>query len=202
MFPIHIYVRKFGRQQTKETKKKISDSLKKYYPPFVKKCPCCEKEMYYKSRGNLRRSIIKNQRCIDCKVKKEIKKHHYSNMGRKSVKSQSIIRRSKNEIYFSELCNKRFRFVKTNEPMFNGWDADVIIEDIKVAILWNGIWHYKKIKSNHSTDQVRNRDKIKIKEIKKCGYTPYVIKDLGRHSKKLVESEFKKFLLTYDVCVV
>ena len=117
-----------------------------------------------------------------------------SRAGRNSVKVQSEIRRSKNEIYFCELCENYFKDVKHNEPMFNGWDADVIIEDIRYAILWNGKWHYEKITKKHSVEQVQNRDKIKLGEIVKAGYTPYIIKDMGGYNKKFVESEFNKFI--------
>ena len=60
--------------------------------------------------------------------------------------------------------------------MFNGWDADIVIEDIKTAVLWNGIWHYKKITKKHSVAQVQNRDKIKIDEIKKGDIIPMSLK--------------------------
>jgi hypothetical protein len=114
--------------------------------------------------------------------------------GLASAKSQSETRRSKNEIYFSELCSDYFDVVLTNEPMFNGWDADVIIEDIKVAVMWNGAWHYKKITEQHSVKQVQNRDKIKIEEITKMGYLPYIIKDMGKSDKKFVKKEFDLFI--------
>lgn len=114
--------------------------------------------------------------------------------GLSSSQKQKENRRSKNEIYFYELCKSHFISVKSNESIFNGWDADVIIEDIKVAVLWNGKWHYEKITKNHSIEQVQNRDKIKVNEIIKCGYLPYVIKDMGRESKKFVEEEFEKMI--------
>lgn len=114
--------------------------------------------------------------------------------GLASVSSQTKKKRSKNEIYFYELCKDKFDKVLSNEPMFNGWDADVIIEDIKIAVLWNGKWHYEKIKKEHSVEQVQNRDKIKMKEIEKEGYRVYVIKDLGKANKEFVEKEFKKFI--------
>lgn len=117
-----------------------------------------------------------------------------SESGRKSISKQRENRRSKNEKYFCELCEKKFTNVKHNEPLFNGWDADIIIEDNKTAILWNGKWHYEKIKKNHSVKQVQNRDNIKIKEIINCGYTPYIIKDMGRYNPKFVEEEFNKFI--------
>ena len=108
--------------------------------------------------------------------------------------SQSQNNRSKNEIYFSKLCEEKFNHVTTNESIFNGWDADVIIHDIKVAVLWNGKWHYEKITKQHSVKQVQNRDYIKIKEIENKGYLPYIIKDMGKFNKKFVEKQFDSFL--------
>ena len=114
--------------------------------------------------------------------------------GKKSAAAQGDKRRSKNEQYFYHLCKEHFNEVKHNEPMFNGWDADIIIEDIKVAVLWNGKWHYEQITEKHSPKQVQNRDNIKISEIRKCGYKPYIIKDMGKYDPKFVEEEFNKFI--------
>ena len=115
-------------------------------------------------------------------------------IGRKSAEIQKETRRSKNEIYFFELCKNHFNNISHNERIFNGWDADVIIEDYKIAVLWNGPWHYKQICKNHSVKQVQNRDKIKLNEIKKMGYIPYIIKDDGSENKKFVEEQFNIFL--------
>jgi hypothetical protein len=62
------------------------------------------------------------------------------------------MRRSKNEIKFCILCEQNFSNVEHNKPIFNGWDADIIIHDIKYAILWNGAWHYKKLNKKHSVE--------------------------------------------------
>ena len=118
--------------------------------------------------------------------------------GRNSANKQAVSRRSKNEIHFANLCSEYFKEVKYNDPVFNGWDADVIIEDFKIAVLWNGKWHYEKITKKHSVEQVQNRDKIKIKEIEKCGYKAYIIKDLGNRqankNESFVKSEFENFV--------
>lgn len=103
-------------------------------------------------------------------------------------------KRSKNEIYFSELCAREFE-ITTNEQYFDGWDADVIIHSEKTAILWNGVWHYKQISKTQSLKQVQSRDKIKIAIIEKYGYIPYVIKDTGKYNKAFVEQEFEIFKL-------
>ena len=128
--------------------------------------------------------------CSD-KCRKQSWKEHGSINGRKGAAANN--KRSKNEILFAELCLEHFDNVLTNEPMFNGWDADVILTDLRIAILWNGIWHYNKITENHSVKQVQNRDKIKIKEIKNLGYYPYIIKDLGGYNPEFVKQEFNTF---------
>src|SRR5690606_9403565 len=78
--------------------------------------------------------------------------------------AQKINKRSKNEILFAQMCIDHFGadFVRTNEAIFNGWDADIIIKNI--AVLWNGLWHYKIIRKGHNLAQVQNRDKIKEQE--------------------------------------
>lgn len=109
------------------------------------------------------------------------------------ISASRQIKRSKNEIYFYELCKAKFINVLHNEPLFEGWDADVIMPDFKIAILWNGSWHYKQITKQHSLLQVQNRDRLKQLAIIKNGYVPYVIKDLGKFNKRFVEQEFNKF---------
>ena len=61
-------------------------------------------------------------------------------------------------------------------------------------MLWNGVWHYKKITEQHSVKQVQNRDRIKIKEIEKAGYIPYVIKDMGSEDETFVKQKFQELI--------
>jgi hypothetical protein len=159
---------------------KISNGLKKEKKQYELTCLNC---------NNKFKSTNKNQKC--CNV---ICARSRTNRirGIKSVQSQN--KRSKNEIYFADLCIEKFKNILTNKPMFNGWDADIIIEDLKFAILWNGKWHYEKLTKKHSLKQVQTRDKIKINEIQKCGYNVYIIKDMGRYNKNFVKEEFEKFL--------
>lgn len=78
--------------------------------------------------------------------------------------------------------------------MFNGWDADVILLDYKIAILWNGRWHYEQLSKKHSVKAVQNRDRIKLKEIAAAGYEPYVICDMGKFNEAKVIDEFNKLV--------
>ena len=179
----------------------LCDSCKIIYKCKKKKVIKIYKKREKKIR--IRFSVIRTLICKICSVSFLGKHAKYCDLcrierfklaGRNSASKRVL--RSKNEIYFYELCKTHFKNVRHNEPIFNGWDADVIIEDLKTAILWNGKWHYEKITEKHSVIQVQNRDKIKISEIKKAGYIPYIIKDVGKNKKSFVESEFQKFIKT------
>ena len=119
-------------------------------------------------------------------------KKHGREAGKKSA--NKMVKRSKNEVLFSELCSTVYD-VLCNEPVFDGWDADVVIPKLKVAVLWNGVWHYKdNLRKGHSLEQVQTRDIIKIAKIKEAGYSAYTVKDMGSFNKDFVQSEFQKFL--------
>lgn len=121
---------------------------------------------------------------------------HYERIGRIGglISAKIQVRRSVNEIHFAELCETKFDNVLTNETIFDGWDTDVILPDLKIAISWNGIWHYKQVRNDHNLNQVQSRDKIKDKIVKKYNYIHYIIKDMGGKNRKFVENEFEKFM--------
>lgn len=86
--------------------------------------------------------------------------------------------RSKDEIKLYDLCFKEFSNVKHNEQLVDGWDADIILSDKKIAILWNGPWHYKEMPGLiHSLQQVQNRDTIKINVLQNAGWKVIVFRD-------------------------
>lgn len=185
------------RKLSDEQKNKISNSLKgKHKKIYI--CRVCGKKYFLEKGISTKNVCSKNCSGILHENRKlilsedTIKKLQQA--GIKSANIQKETRRSKNEIYFCELCKNYFVNVEHNETIFNGWDADIIIHDIKYAVLWNGIWHYKQIKKNTSLKQIQNRDNIKIKEIQNCNYTPYIICDMGKYNKQFVENEFNKFI--------
>lgn len=166
-----------------EINKKVSDKMRheRSY------CKTCGKEL------SLRNKIGYCDVCMyDSKEWKKIHKKQTDSLRGRPVKNR--VKRSKNEILFYDMCKEHFNHVRHNKQIFNDWDADVIIEDIKVAILWNGKWHYEKITESHNLEQVQNRDKIKLKEIKSLGWTPYIIKDMGRYNPLFVKEKFEEFL--------
>ena len=93
----------------------------------------------------------------------------FSNAGKNSAQSQN--KRSNQEIQLFDLCKLYFNSVRHNEQLVDGWDADIIIDDCKIAILWNGPWHYQQMPlNNHSLSQVQNRDRIKIEKLTNAGW--------------------------------
>lgn len=182
-----------GRLITEKHKQTTSNTLKNKYKKGYNKnpnyCKVCNSKLEY----NKRKRTTCSKKCFKINATESGKRGGLIG-GKISAQVQAEERRSKNEKLFAEYCINKFNKVLTNEAIFNGWDADVIIEDVKVAVLWNGIWHYEKITDAHSVKQVQNRDKIKIKEIKKAGYIPYVIKDMGKFNKKKVKKEFDIFI--------
>lgn len=181
-----------SKTNRKETNKKISIKLKgKGKGNVTINCYQCERN--FEISWKKRKQKFCSKSCSQTYLMNSGNKA--SEMGKKSVSVQHNKRRSKNEIYFGELCKQKFQNVKFNKPMFNGWDADVIIEDLKLTVLWNGAWHYKKITNQHSLEQVKNRDAIKQEEIIKAGYNFYIIKDMGKHNKEFVEKKFQEMLV-------
>lgn len=181
------------------------------------RAPASEEENQRRSIGlkkyyenNKKPDVINTTNCVICntvieyfnKNKKDYCSRKCIGIHAARVRPKESVKRSKNEIYFSELCEDYFgkENVTTNEKFFDGWDADVILHGKKIAVLWNGIWHYQKVVEKHSVCQVQSRDEIKLKIIEKYGYVAYTIKDMGKANKGFVEQEFEIFRLMCIDC--
>lgn len=176
----------------------LKKSLKRYWEEedggrkvLEKDCSYCNKK--FKGKRN-------SQKTCDMQCSEELKKmrastEEYKNYCRIGGQISASVghNRSQNEIYFAGLCGKQFDVI-TNVPMFDGWDADVIIPSLKIAIHWNGVWHYKQVRADHDLALTQHRDKFKHKMIKKHGYTNYIIVDMGAYNQRFVEEQFRKFM--------
>jgi hypothetical protein len=181
-----------------EINQKVSEKLSLKKQMILKKCQVCLKDFYVSFGKRMQKSCSKT--CSQSwkyhtnNSEKEKNLLTAQNAGKKSSKSQRSNRRSKNEKLFASMCQDKFENVLTNESIFNGWDSDVILLDQKIAVLWNGKWHYEKILKGTSVIQIQNRDRIKIKEIENLGFEPYIIKDMGKYNPAFVEEQFNIFL--------
>jgi hypothetical protein len=141
-------------------------------------------------------NIRKEKYCSECRMLRQ------QENGRKNAASQYQLKRSWSEIQFGNLCKEKFNHVTFNDPIFPhdpptgaNWDADVLIHDYKIAVLWNGPWHYRKLMDTHRFKQTQIRDCIKIDRIKAYGWEPFVIEDkVGKKSIDLVNKYFTLLL--------
>ncbi len=130
-------------------------------------------------------TIIKGSHRVTCSDK--CLQNRFQFGGKKSASQQ--IRRSKDEIVLYNLCKDYFKSVRHNQSLINGWDADIIIDDIKAAILWNGPWHYQSMPhKNHSLLQVQTRDKIKYDQLTSIGWKVLVFEDRHYTPKSAFET--------------
>ena len=96
--------------------------------------------------------------------------------GRKAAATRCL--RSKAEIALYQLCVVVFPDSMHNEIIADGWDADIVIPSLQLAILWNGPWHYQNMPvTNHSLLQVQTRDRIKKELFQQLGWTVLVFED-------------------------
>lgn len=106
-----------------------------------------------------------------------LKKKRIGQMAGKKLAAKNL-RRSKDEILLYNLCKEHFSVVNHNQIISDGWDADIVIYDIKTVIFWNGPWHYKSMPGlKHSLEQVRNRDRIKENLFKLKGWNVCIFED-------------------------
>jgi len=155
------------------------------YNKNPKKCKTCDNDIPYdKKRQDYCSRICGNQhRNHTDETKAKIKNTINDRIKKYGPypQSRTFVTRSKNEIALFGLLSNTFECI-ANEKIFNGRDADIIIPDLKLAILWNGIWHYEPVIKNRSLLQSFNRDIYKLKQIKKCNYHYIIIKD---HNNKM-----------------
>jgi ribosomal protein S27E len=102
--------------------------------------------------------------------------------------------RSQWEIMLCDLLKKEFPcldIIECDRTIFEGREADIYIPSIKLAIEWNGIFHFKPIfgKDKLAQTQVKDQEKIKIAQDK--GVNLIVIPDLV-NKKTYVEKCFAK----------
>jgi len=162
------YLRGFRHSNCK--KKIINKNTKKTTKIFIKdlirECQLCGNKYNVKKRTQ---KYCKRE-CANKKLNNdpELNKERGRIGGNKSL--QMFSRRSKTEIDFANLCMDYFgsENIICNELFFkdknnNYWDADIIITHLKIAILYNGIFHYKKVYKDQKLERMIAKDNIKQK---------------------------------------
>jgi hypothetical protein len=166
--------------RTEDTKAKIKASIDLLHsakpPKTIKRkepkqssmrvCSACEQPFIAKLNGRNTRKTCSAACASEARSKG----------GRRSAATRVL--RSKDEIALYELCLSRFPDAQNNIILADGWDADISIPSLNLAILWNGIWHREQLSfKNHSLPQVQTRDRLKKKALTKAGWCVLVYED-------------------------
>jgi len=155
---------------------KIKEKLTKPKVEFI--CPVCGKVLM----------VTEN----------EFKKRKYcSGTCRNKINNKKIFGvRSKAEIYLEERLKNGFPnliMMFNDREVLNGKELDVYIPSLNLAIEWNGIYHYKKIRDDGFFEKTTNKDKQKIDECVELGIELYIVKDLTS-GKKFIKEETEKII--------
>jgi len=148
--------------------------------PFKTKCLWCNKDIEIKQH-ELKKS--KTGRHFCCKSHSA----SYNN----SIRKRTI--RSKIEIQFYNLLVKEFpdlAILPNDKTMLEGLEADIAIPELKLAIEWNGIVHFKPIYGQTKLNKVKNTDNKKILLAQQKNINLIVIPDLVSN-KKILNQAFK-----------
>lgn len=92
---------------------------------------------------------------------------------------------SKAENKFCEVLTESLNiFVKHHDlDVFPPFEIDITIPELKIAICWDGIGHFKPIFGEKIFRVVQNRDEQKRRKLKNDGWIVINIKDLNSHIK-------------------
>lgn len=161
--------------RTEDFKEKLRSKIRGRASPFKGKhkvvrifvnCLICQKEVAIKMSDSIRTTC----KSIQCKI------DLCKSAGKSSASKRKV--RSKQEIELFDLCRSAFKNVSSNSVIVDGWDADIVLHDERIAILWNGPWHYRDMKmKNHSLAQVQMRDKIKTEKFVAAGWKVLIFED-------------------------
>lgn len=167
--------KRIGNKLSDEHKKKIGDKLKK--PKIDFSCPVCNKKL---------------------KILQSEKRKYCSGTCRNKINNNLINGcRSKAEIYLENKLKETFPDLNivfnSRNILKNNRELDVYIPSIKLAIEWNGIYHYKDIRTKEFLVNTKEKDLDKIKQCEEFGIELYVVKDLTSHNK-FIKEEVNKII--------
>ena len=141
-------------------------------------CALCNKQLY-RTPHEIKCSKSGNQFC--CKSHAAF----YNNKRRKKS------RRSKIEIKFFNTLQNMFPNIKmlpNDKTMLDGYEVDVAIPELRLAIEWNGMVHFKPIYGEEKLSKVQQRDKEKLKIASNNNINLIVITDLVSNDERLNEA--------------
>lgn len=153
-----------------------------------------------KCRGLADRNKIKVE-CANCgktveRVESHLKKtkHSFCNKSCAATFNNKLkrkSRRSKIETKFYNLLVEEFPaldILSNDKTMLDGYEVDIAIPELQLAIEWNGIVHFKPIYGQTKLDKVQTRDAEKLKIASNKDINLIVITDLVSNDKILKQA--------------
>ena len=134
--------------------------------------------------------------------------------GKSVRKAQSYIKYEQQGVYCSIKCCHKYKTYKSrslNEELFynkikelypsaaanvaiEGREADILLDELKIAVHWNGIWHYKPIRGAKILNDIQRRDHERYQIFEAAGFSNYIIRDDNSHDPSKVQEELDRFL--------
>ena len=103
-------------------------------------------------------------------------------------------RRSKSEKLLFDLIEAEFpnlKIIANDKDLLDGYELDIVIPSIGLAIEWNGIVHYKPIYGQDKLTLIQKRDQEKQERAKKKGISLIIVPDLVSTDKYVREAFYK-----------
>lgn len=100
-------------------------------------------------------------------------------------------RRSRCEKLLYDLLEEEFpdlKILPNDKTMINGYELDIAIPSLNLAIEWNGIVHFKPIYGQAKLDKIQQRDTEKQQKATDRGINLIVVPDLVSTDKRVREA--------------
>ena len=195
-----------SRERSDEVKRRISQSVKNglasgkipSYQDIVNRMTDAEKSVFFENRKNAQKkrknSIRKKNRrewiCPVCQTgimlaPREFSKRKYCSTTCRNISLNPSQRgiRSKAEIQAElRFIQEGLNFTTNDRKILpSGKELDFFFPDKKMAIEWNGIYHYKDV--NGKLEKIQKSDLAKKSECESLGIKLIVVKDMTSHRK-------------------
>jgi predicted nucleic acid-binding Zn ribbon protein len=174
-----------GRKVSTEQRLKTSNTAKQNRPRKVRKCIVCGGS--FVPKYNTRKTCSDECRKVCC--------------GRGGINALKTLKcgRSKNEVMFFSKVREVFPGAIANPRMFDGYDADIVIPELRLAIHWNGPLHYRPLFAMNHFKEIQRKDKQRYEAVETAGYTNYIIDDRNNRGMSIqkVEDEFNLLLTRF-----
>lgn len=89
------------------------------------------------------------------------------------------------------------RVIPNDKTMLDGYEADIAIPNLNIAIEWNGIVHFKPIYGAVTFDKVLKNDLIKQSIAERKGIELIIVADLSSTPKRVKEA-FEEIKIRLD----